>query len=113
MRTYLIRYLTENRQPRLIGIQAANQCVAIRTCKQLPDFSQIISVMLKTKTRYAIKCGAHLLSRPGHGQHPILLTDSESLALKFVTYEKAQQIALLIRDHVQSELQIVSLEMDL
>jgi hypothetical protein len=110
MRTYLVRYLTESQQPRLIGIQAASQCVAIRICKHLPDFSQIISVMPKTKTRYAIKCGAHLLSEPGNEQRSILLTDSESLALKFVTYEKAQQIALLIRDRVQSELQIVSLE---
>jgi hypothetical protein len=59
--------------------------------------------------RYAITIGGKYVTIPPSDESQIRLTDSVALALKFVTCERAKQVALTIKDRFSSPLAIATL----
>lgn len=112
MGRYLIRYQTQTREPRLIGVQAQNVAAAISTCTNLPDFAVMLSVYAVPKIRYMIKSGEFLLAAPSNSSTDLMYTDTPTQAQWFYTIDKARSVIKALEGRTAEPLRVVAIDLN-
>ena len=65
-----------------------------------------------TRTRYLIKAGTEFISNPGSDHQAIEFTTDVIRALKFVTFERASNVARILVDRIELPIIIIAKDLE-